>query len=103
MVDAAAGAGLDVPETDAHAGGLETSQMLFVFGEDRIDVPPGLEGYVAAEPGWLDRVPVEGMRALTPNGVLGRPAGATAAAGAAICAALAAELAGWMTRELSLD
>lgn len=96
MMDAAAGAGLHAPETDAHAGGLETSQMLFVHGEDRISFPPDLEGYVAAEPGWLDRLLAEGMKALSPIGVLGRPAGATAAAGAAICAALADELAAWI-------
>jgi creatinine amidohydrolase len=96
MVDAAARAGLEVPETDIHAGGLETSQMLFVHGEDRISFAPDLEGYVAGEPGWLQRLHTEGMRALSPNGVLGRPAGATAAAGAAICAALADELAGWI-------
>jgi creatinine amidohydrolase/Fe(II)-dependent formamide hydrolase-like protein len=44
----------------------------------------------------------EGLHTLSANGVLGRPDGATAAAGAAICAALADELAGWMARELDL-
>jgi creatinine amidohydrolase len=96
MRDAAAGAGLMVPETDVHAGGLETSQMLFLHGEDRIAVAADLEGYVAAEPGWLERLLAEGIKALSPIGVMGRPAGATAAAGAAICAALADELAGWI-------
>jgi creatinine amidohydrolase len=99
MAGAAAATGLHAPETDAHAGGLETSQMLFVHGEDRISFPPDLEGYVAADPGWLERLMAEGMKALSPIGVLGRPAGATAAAGQAICAALADELAAWMRRE----
>lgn len=96
MRDGAASVGLNAPETDAHAGGLETSQMLFVHGDERISFPPDLEGYVAAEPGWLERLMADGMKALSPNGVLGRPAGATAAAGAAICAALADELAAWI-------
>jgi creatinine amidohydrolase len=103
MRGAAASAGLDAPETDAHAGGLETSQMLFLHGEDRIAFPRDLEGYVAAEPGWLERLMAEGMKALSPIGVLGRPAGATAAAGAAICAALAGELAAWMRREFERE
>lgn len=102
MRAAAEGAGLQVPVTDVHAGGLETSQMLFLEGEDRIDVPAGLEGYVAAEDGWLERMSVEGLHVLSANGVLGRPDGATAEAGAAICVALADEIAAWMARELGL-
>jgi creatinine amidohydrolase len=102
MMSTAAATGLHAPETDAHAGGLETSQMLFLHGEDRITVPPGLEGYVAAEPGWMERLTADGMKALSSNGVLGRPADATTAAGEAICAGLADELASWMARELGL-
>jgi creatinine amidohydrolase len=101
MVAAAASTGLRVPATDVHAGGLETSQMLFLRG-DEITVPPGLEGYVDAEPDWLERMTAEGIHVLSPNGVLGRPAGATAAAGAAICVALADEISAWMARELDL-
>jgi creatinine amidohydrolase/Fe(II)-dependent formamide hydrolase-like protein len=102
MMAAAASTGLHAPETDAHAGGLETSQMLFVFGEERISFPPDLEGYVAAEPGWMEQLHAKGMKALSPNGILGRPAGATAAAGEAICAALAGMLADWVTAELGV-
>jgi creatinine amidohydrolase len=100
MMAAAASTGLRVPETDAHAGGLETSQILHVFGE--VSFPPDLEGYVAAEPGWMERLHAEGMKALSPNGVLGRPAGANAAAGKAICDALADELAAWVRSALGL-
>jgi creatinine amidohydrolase len=103
MLRAAAGAGLEVPETDIHAGGLETSQILHLVGEDRITVAPDLEGYVAAEPGWLERLMVDGIKAVSPNGVLGRPAGATAAAGQAICTALADELAAWIAEQLELE
>jgi creatinine amidohydrolase len=103
MVAAAAEAGLEVPETDAHAGGLETSQMLHLHGADRISFPPDLEGYVAAEPGWMERMAAEGLDALSPIGVLGRPAGATAAAGESICGALADAVAAWMAAELGLS
>jgi creatinine amidohydrolase len=101
MMGAAASAGVQVPATDIHAGGLETSQMLFLEG-DAVTVPPGLEGYVEAEPGWLERLMGEGVAAVSANGVLGRPSVATAEAGAAICAALADEIAAWMTSELDL-
>jgi creatinine amidohydrolase len=102
MKRAAAAAGLEVPETDAHAGGLETSQMLYLRGAEAITVPPGLEGYVEAERGWLDTLLNEGIHALSPIGVLGRPDGATAAAGEAICRALADELAAWIAAELGV-
>ena len=102
MMAAAASVGVEAPPTDVHAGGLETSQMLFLEGEDAITVPPGLEGYVLAEPGWLERMLAEGIHAVSANGVLGRPAVATAPAGAAICAALADEISAWMARELDL-
>ena len=103
MSSAASSVGVDAVSCDAHAGALETSQMLFLHGADRITVPPDLEGYVAAEPGWLERLSAEGIHALTSNGVLGRPADATAEAGAAICGALADAIAAWMAAELGLE
>jgi creatinine amidohydrolase len=103
MSAAAATTGLHAVECDAHAGALETSQMLFLHGAERITVPPGLEGYVAAESGWMQKLAAEGIDALSPNGVLGRPADATAEAGAAICAALADAIAAWMAQELGLE
>jgi creatinine amidohydrolase/Fe(II)-dependent formamide hydrolase-like protein len=51
----------------------------------------------------MERLSADGMKALSPNGVLGRPADATAAAGAAICTALADELAGWIAEAFALD
>jgi creatinine amidohydrolase len=103
MSGAAARTGLEAVACDAHAGALETSQMLFLHGPERIRFAPDLEGYVAAEPGWLERLAAEGIDALSANGVLGRPADATAQAGAAICAALADAIAEWMARELGLE
>jgi len=75
------------PETDWHAGGLETSQGLSAFPELVRDFE-NVTGYTAAEPGWLDRVLEEGLLSVSPSGVLGSPLGASAEAGAAIFDAL---------------
>ena len=76
---------------DAHAGRVETSLMLHV--------EPGVVREDRAEPGetaplreLLPRMRAEGVRAVSPNGVLGDPAGASAAEGAAIMADLAGRL-----------
>lgn len=102
MARAAAATGLIVPETDAHAGGLETSQMMFLRGVESVTMDDGLEGYVEATDGWLDVLLTEGIHALSPIGVLGRPAGANAAAGQSICAALADELTAWIVSEFGV-
>ena len=41
----------------------------------------GVEGYTAAEPGWMERIWADGIAALSSTGVLGDPSGATAAGG----------------------
>ena len=103
MADGAATRGVDVPETDAHAGGLETSQMMYLRGVDSIAMEDGLEGYVAAEDGWLDVLLRDGIDALSPIGVLGRPSIAKEDAGEAICGALAEEIADWISSELGVS
>jgi creatinine amidohydrolase len=103
MTRAAAEQGLDVPACDIHAGGLETSQMLHLFGPDRIAMDPPPEGYVDAEPGWLDQLFTGGMKSLSATGILGRPAGARSDVGQAVCSALVEELAAWIARSFSLD
>ncbi|RBY92146.1 mycofactocin biosynthesis peptidyl-dipeptidase MftE [Blastococcus sp. TBT05-19] len=82
---------LTVRGGDAHAGRLETSLMLHVE-------PAGVRGD-RAEPGetaplreLLPRMRAECVRAVSPNGVLGDPAGASAAEGAALVADLAGRL-----------
>jgi creatinine amidohydrolase len=83
---------------DAHAGRTETSLMLHV--------EPGVVHEARAEAGatapiaeLLPRLRAEGVRAVSPNGVLGDPAGASAAEGSALLAGLAGRLvaavAGW--------
>src|SRR5581483_9933872 len=101
MAEAAARTGQAAPESDAHAGGLETSTMLAERPE-LVRPFEGVEGYTAAEPGWLERVFAEGIRPLSASGVLGDVAGANARAGEAIFAALADELAAFFVAELRL-
>jgi creatinine amidohydrolase len=80
-----------VPGGDAHAGRTETSLMLHVEpGAVRVDrSAPGDPTPLA---GLLPRLRAEGVRAVSPNGVLGDPAGASADEGAALLAALADRL-----------
>jgi creatinine amidohydrolase len=79
------------PGGDAHAGRTETSLMLHVE-------PAGVRE-VLAEAGetapigvLLPRLRAEGVRRVSPNGVLGNPAGASADEGAALLATMVARL-----------
>src|SRR5581483_3430977 len=69
--------GLDPAACDAHAGVVETSVMLAIAPQLVRDFA-GIEGYTAAEPGFLDRALADGLSSLTATGILGSPAGATA-------------------------
>jgi creatinine amidohydrolase len=102
MAQAAREAGLEAPETDSHAGAYETSVILSLLGHDHVRDFADVGGYTAAEPGWLKRLGREGIENLSANGVIGRPAGANAAAGARILDALAGELAGWLIETFRL-
>jgi creatinine amidohydrolase len=101
MDEAARACGLEAPETDVHAGALETSVGLALFDAVVGDFT-GVEGYTAAEAGWMERIWSDGLAALTSSGVLGNPSGSTAEAGQAIFDALADELAGWIAREFDI-
>lgn len=83
---------LAVPGGDAHAGRTETSLMLHVepagVREERAEA-----GETAPLREILPRMRAEGVRAVSPNGVLGDPAGASAAEGAELLADLAGRLA----------
>lgn len=102
MDEAARAQGLEAPVTDVHAGALETSLGLARFDDGLVRDFAGVEGYTAAEEGWMERIWTDGLAALTSTGVLGDPAGATSEAGEAIFEALAAELAGWIAREFAI-
>jgi creatinine amidohydrolase len=101
MMAAAAELGLDAPDTDTHAGALETSMMLAAY-PDLVRPFDGVDGYTAAEPGWLERIFEKGIRPVSESGVLGDVRGANREVGDALFAALAAELAGYFTRALDL-
>jgi creatinine amidohydrolase len=76
---------------DAHAGRTETSLMLHVEpGGVREDgAVPGETAPIGA---LLPRLRAEGVRAVSPTGVLGDPTGASAAEGAAVLADVIARL-----------
>lgn len=94
------GSGLELPASDAHAGGMETSQMLDAYPE-LVRPFESVEGYTEAEEGWQEQLWLEGIHSLAPNGVLGDPRPATAAAGAGTTEAIKKELVRWICAELS--
>lgn len=70
-----------VPGGDAHAGRTETSLMLYLRpGTVRYDL--AVEGNTTSLSALMPRLTVEGVAAVSANGVLGDPAGATADEGA---------------------
>lgn len=91
--EGASRAGFFPPETDMHAGGIETSQALAEFPA-LVRPFDDVVGYTAADPAWLDRVLEEGLQTVSNSGVLGSPPGANPAAGAAIFDALVNVLVG---------
>jgi creatinine amidohydrolase len=102
MAGAGRAAGLDAPATDSHAGAYETSMVLALAGAEAVGDFADVEGYTAAEDGWLERLS-DGVQQLSPTGVIGRPAGATAAVGARVLDAVAGEMADWLGRTFALE
>ncbi|SDF73525.1 creatinine amidohydrolase [Blastococcus aurantiacus] len=80
-----------VPGGDAHAGRTETSLMLHVE-PDEVREADAVAGETAPVRALLPRLRAEGVRAVSPTGVLGDPAGASGAEGAELLAALARRL-----------
>lgn len=84
---------------DAHAGRTETSVQL-ALGPHRVSLGRAAPGATGPLRELLPRLRAEGVRAVSPNGVLGDPAGSSAAFGAALLAAaaddLATTVAGWL-------
>ena len=84
---------LAVAGSDAHAGRTETSLMLAIEPES-VHVERAEPGCTVPLQLLMPRLREEGLRPVSPNGVLGDPAGANAEEGRALLAALVAELAG---------
>ena len=102
MFDVANELAVDVPETDVHAGALETSLALHLF-PTLVDASFGtVAGCVQAEPGWRERLFEQGVRALSETGVLGAPELATADLGEAVFQGLVDLLAEWISTELAI-
>jgi mycofactocin precursor peptide peptidase len=77
---------------DAHAGRLETS-LLLALAPDGVRLDLAEAGDVRPLAEVLPALRARGVRAVSPNGVLGNPAGASAAEGEALLDALVADLA----------
>jgi mycofactocin precursor peptide peptidase len=80
-----------VPGGDAHAGRTETSLMLHVEPEC-VAVDRAVAGVTTPIGPLLPRLRDEGVRAVSPSGVLGDPTGASAEEGATLLATMAARL-----------
>jgi creatinine amidohydrolase len=78
-------------EGDAHAGRAETSLGL-ALGPDRVRLGRAEAGNTRPVTELMPELRRSGVRAVSPNGVLGDPAGASAAEGAALLARLGADL-----------
>ncbi|MGY1652438.1 mycofactocin biosynthesis peptidyl-dipeptidase MftE [Geodermatophilus sp. SYSU D01119] len=81
-----------VPGGDAHAGRTETSLLLHVEPA-AVRTDRSVPGATTPVAELLPRLRAEGVRGVSPTGVLGDPAGATADEGARLLAAMAARLA----------
>lgn len=79
---------------DAHAGRTETSLMLAL---DEVRVGLAEAGNDAPLGELIDRLQVDGVRAVSPNGVLGDPTGASAAEGRALLVAAVDDLVATLT------
>jgi creatinine amidohydrolase len=78
-------------EGDPHAGRVETSMML-VVQPDRVRLDRAAAGNTESLTELLPRLRESGVRAVSPTGVLGDPAGASAAEGEALLDQAAAHL-----------
>ncbi|MFB4317006.1 mycofactocin biosynthesis peptidyl-dipeptidase MftE [Actinomadura sp. 21ATH] len=85
----AAWVGCTVPGGDAHAGFTETSVMLHL-APDLVRPFGGVAGDARPLPELMPELVARGVRAVSPSGVLGDPAGASAAAGREILEAMVA-------------
>lgn len=89
-IPCANGYGLPGPEEDAHAGWTETSLMLHI-APDQVRMAQAEPGVTAPLEEILPALIAGGVRAVSPNGVLGDPTGAAAVHGAELLSAVTQE------------
>ncbi|HEY0936923.1 MAG TPA: mycofactocin biosynthesis peptidyl-dipeptidase MftE [Trebonia sp.] len=82
---------------DAHAGRVETSVMLALAPGD-VRLGAAAAGETRPLPEIMDGLRARGVRPVSPNGVLGDPAGASAAEGEILLSLMTADLAGVISR-----
>lgn len=80
-----------VPDGDAHAGHVETS-LLLAIAPEQVRVDRAEAGPTTPLARLADRLRAEGVRAVSPNGVLGDPDGANAAHGRSLLTRLTIDL-----------
>lgn len=80
-----------VPGADAHAGRTETSLML-ALAPETVRMPEAEPGATTPIATLMPRLRTEGVRAISENGILGDPTGATAEEGRGILSDLVARL-----------
>jgi len=81
----------EVRDGDAHAGETETSLMLAIAPE-LVHTDAAAPGRTEPITDLIDAIRADGMRAVTPNGVLGDPTGASATHGRALLTRLTIDL-----------
>ncbi|MBO0686740.1 MAG: creatininase family protein [Candidatus Dormibacteraeota bacterium] len=86
-----AGRGIDPARAGAHAGLVETSEVL-ALAPAAVDMQAAEAGYVGSLDAAWPLLTTEGLRAVTANGVLGDPRGATPEIGEALLDAWAASI-----------
>lgn len=102
MLVGARAAGLEPVESDAHAGVVETSIALHLAGRAWVRDFSDSPGWVTEDPEWEQDLIAQGLRAMSPNGVLGDPAGATPGAGEEIFDAVVDRFSDWICAEFSV-
>lgn len=90
------------PRADAHAGYRETSLMLYLR-PDSVRLNRAVAGVTAPLTELLPRITTAGVRAVSPNGVLGDPTGANAQEGRRIFTEMADRLLAQVRQLLATD
>lgn len=96
---AARGSGVNVGDSDVHAGAVETSLMMHLTGAPTSEEVAEIRGFTGPiYDKWIDHIMADGIESLSPVGVLGDPRIATSSLGQAVFTAMVDELVAWFTK-----